>query len=167
MTRRKISRPVSPGLATRLVLFSVLATGIGQSMTFALLAPLGREVGLGEVQIGLIITCSSLVFTLTSPIWGRTCDAGGASRYCCWACSVMPSAACSLPRFSLGLKGLLTGMTLYLLAISSRVLMASLMSASPSAAQPISPTPPPPGSGSQEWAVWAPPAPWARSSARP
>ena len=61
-------------LANRLVLFSVLATGIGQSMTFTLLAPLGREVGLGEVQIGLIITCSSLAFTLTSPIWGRTSD---------------------------------------------------------------------------------------------
>ena len=35
--------------------------------------------------------------------------------------------------FYFGLKGLLTGATLYLLAIGSRVLMASLMSAAPGA----------------------------------
>ena len=63
--------------ATPLVLFSVLTTGVGQSMTFALLAPLGREVGFREVQVGLIITCSALVFTLTSPIWGRISDRWG------------------------------------------------------------------------------------------
>ncbi len=64
-------------LSTRLVLFSVLATGVGQSMTFTLLAPLGREVGLGEVQVGLIISCSSLAFTLTSLVWGRASDRWG------------------------------------------------------------------------------------------
>jgi len=67
----------SLSLAANLVLFSVLATGMGQSMTFALLAPLGREVGFGELQVGLIITCSSLVFTLASPVWGRVCDRWG------------------------------------------------------------------------------------------
>lgn len=122
-------------LSTRLVLFSVLATGIGQSMTFALLAPLGREVGLAEMQIGLIITCSSLVFTLTSPVWGRSCDRWGRKPVLLlglfgysFGCILFASV------FLFGLKGLLSGMTLYLLAISSRVLMASLMSAAPSAA---------------------------------
>jgi len=122
-------------LSTQLVLFSVLATGIGQSMTFALLAPLGREVSLGEVQIGLIITCSSLTFTLTSPIWGRTCDRWGRKPVLMlgllgysFGCIMFASI------FFFGLKGFLSGMTLYLLAIFSRVLMASLMSATPSAA---------------------------------
>jgi MFS family permease len=116
-------------------MFSVLATGIGQSMTFTLLAPLGREVGLGEVQIGLIITCSSLVFTLTSPVWGRTSDRWGRKPVLllglfgyAFGCTLFASV------FYCGLKGLLSGLTLYLLAISSRVLMASLMSATPSAA---------------------------------
>lgn len=126
--------PVSR-LSLRLVLFSVLTTGIGQSMTFALLAPLGREVGLGEVQIGLIITCSSLVFTLTSPIWGRGCDRWGRKPVMLLG---LFGYAFGLTLFTLvfqfGLKGLLSGMTLYSLAISSRVLMASLMSASPAAA---------------------------------
>ncbi len=122
-------------LANRLVLFSVLATGIGQSMTFTLLAPLGREVGLGEVQIGLIITCSSLAFTLTSPIWGRTSDRWGRKPVLLLGLSGY-TFGCLLFATVLfyGLKGLLSGLTLYLLVITSRVLMATLMSAAPSAA---------------------------------
>jgi MFS family permease len=113
----------------------VLATGIGQSMTFALLAPLGREVGLREIQVGLIITCSSLVFTLTSPVWGRTCDRWGRKPVLLigqfgYAFGALLFASV----FFFGLKGTLSGLSLYLLVISSRVLMASLMSAAPSAA---------------------------------
>ncbi len=122
-------------LSTRLVLFSVLATGIGQSMTFTLLAPLGREVGFGEVQVGLVISCSALLFTLTSPVWGRTSDRWGRKPVLllglfgyAFGCILFATA------FYFGLKGLLSGMTLYLLVISARVLMASLMSAAPSAA---------------------------------
>ncbi|OHB25889.1 MAG: hypothetical protein A2X84_05240 [Desulfuromonadaceae bacterium GWC2_58_13] len=135
MTSLNISPSSSSRLASRLVLFSVLTTGIGQSMTFALLAPLGREVGLREVQIGLIITCSSLVFTLASPIWGRTCDRWGRKPVLLigqfgYAFGALLFASV----FFFGLRGALSGLTLYALVISSRVLMASLMSAAPSAA---------------------------------
>ncbi len=135
MTNSIIPASPSARLASRLVLFSVLATGIGQSMTFALLAPLGREVGLLEVQVGLIITCSSLTFTLTSPIWGRTSDRWGRKPVLLigqfgYAFGALLFASV----FFFGLEGALSGLTLYLLVISSRVLMASLMSAAPSAA---------------------------------
>ncbi|WP_432823405.1 MFS transporter [Trichloromonas sp.] len=135
MTSAIIPPSAAARLASRLVLFSVLATGIGQSMTFALLAPLGREIGLREIQVGLIITCSSLVFTLTSPIWGRTCDRWGRKPVLLigqfgYAFGALLFASV----FFFGLKGALTGVTLYLLVIFSRVLMASLMSAAPSAA---------------------------------
>jgi len=128
--------PVSPSrLATALVLFSVLATGVGQSMTFALLAPLGREVGFRELQVGLIITCSALVFTLTSPVWGRICDRWGRKPTLVIG-QFGYAAGCLLfaAALDLGLRGVLAGLTLYLLAIASRVLMASLISASPAAA---------------------------------
>lgn len=135
MTSSSLLTTATSRLSTRLVLFSVLATGIGQSMTFTLLAPLGREVGLGEVQVGLIITCSSLVFTLASPGWGRTSDRWGRKPVLllglfgyAFGCFLFATA------FLFGLKGLLSGLTLYLLVIFSRVLMASLMSAAPSAA---------------------------------
>ena len=135
MTSASTPTPLASRLATRLVLFSVLATGLGQSMTFTLLAPLGREVGLAEVQVGLVITCSALVFTLTSPVWGRTSDRRGRKPVLllglfgyAFGCILFASV------FFYGLKGLLAGGVLYLCVLSSRVLMASLMSAAPSAA---------------------------------
>lgn len=122
-------------LSTRLVLFSVLATGVGQSMTFTLLAPLGREVGLGEVQVGLIISCSSLAFTLTSLVWGRASDRWGRKPVMLLGMfGYTFGSILFVSVFFFGLKGLLSGMALYLSVISSRVLMASLMSALPSAA---------------------------------
>ena len=135
MTSSTLPTTTASKLSIRLVMFSVLATGIGQSMTFTLLAPLGREVGFGEVQIGLIISCSALVFTLTSPFWGRTSDRWGRKPVLLmglfgytFGCIMFATV------FFFGLKGVLSGTTLYLLVISSRVLMASLMSAAPSAA---------------------------------
>jgi MFS family permease len=122
-------------LATRLVLFSVLSVGIGQSMTFALLAPLGREVGLSEVRIGVIITCSSLAFTLASPNWGRTCDRWGRRPVLLIGqFGYVVGSALFATVFLFGQRGLLVGLPLFLLAIFSRVLMALLMSAAPSAA---------------------------------
>jgi MFS family permease len=116
-------------------MFSVLATGIGQSMTFTLLAPLGREVGFAEIQVGLIISCSSLAFTLTSPFWGRKSDRWGRKPVMLLGMvGYTFGAALFAAVFSFGLKGLLSGMPLYLLVISARVFMASLMSAAPSAA---------------------------------
>jgi len=122
-------------LSIYLVLFSVLSVGIGQSMTFALLAPLGREVGLRETQIGLIVTCSSLTFTLASPVWGRVCDRWGRKPVLlvgqfgyALGCFLFATV------FLFGFRGVLVGIPLFLAAIISRVLMALLMSAAPSAA---------------------------------
>ncbi len=49
-------------------------------MLFAVLAPLGREVGLLEIQIGAIISSSSLTIFLTAPHWGRASDIHGRRR---------------------------------------------------------------------------------------
>jgi MFS family permease len=122
-------------LTIRLVLFSVLATGIGQSMTFALLAPLAREVGLTELQVGLIITCSALMFTLASPIWGRLSDRIGRKPVLLVGqLGYSLGAILFASVFLFGLNGVLSGRFLFLSAIVSRVLMAALISASPSAA---------------------------------
>jgi MFS family permease len=51
--------------------------GFAQTVLFAILAPLGREVGLVEVQIGAIISASSLTLFLVSPLWGSASDLWG------------------------------------------------------------------------------------------
>lgn len=135
MTSSPSSVAASSTRATRLVLFSVLATGIGQSMTFALLAPLGREVGLLEVQVGLVITCSALMFTLASPIWGRLSDRIGRKPVLLVGqLGYSLGAVLFATVFLFGFNGGLSGWLLFLLAMLSRVLMAALISASPSAA---------------------------------
>ena len=64
-------------LAKRTLLLAAGAMGFAQTVLFAILAPLGREVGLVEVQIGAIISASSLTLFLVSPLWGRASDLWG------------------------------------------------------------------------------------------
>ncbi|MCG8671989.1 MAG: MFS transporter [Pseudomonadales bacterium] len=61
-------------VAFRFIFMAIMAVSMGQTVVFAILAPLGREAGLVELQIGGIITCSSITFSLFSPIWGRASD---------------------------------------------------------------------------------------------
>ncbi|MFT5655485.1 MAG: MFS family permease, partial [Arenicella sp.] len=67
-------------LAKRTLMFASASMGFAQTVLFAILAPLGREVGLVEVQIGAIISCSSLTLFLVSPLWGRASDVWGRRR---------------------------------------------------------------------------------------
>ena len=64
-------------LAKRTLLLASASMGFAQTVLFAILGPLGREVGLLEVQIGAIISCSSLTLFLASPMWGRVSDSWG------------------------------------------------------------------------------------------
>ncbi len=53
-----------------LLLSAVGVTALGQTLGSTLLPSLGRATGLAEIQVGLIISCSSLAFALASPVWG-------------------------------------------------------------------------------------------------
>ena len=73
-----MSQPTAANaLAKRTLLLAAAAMGFAQTVVFAILAPLGREIGLIEVQIGAIISCSSLTIFLVSPLWGRASDMWG------------------------------------------------------------------------------------------
>lgn len=61
-----------------MVLFAcMIALGMGQTVVFAVLPPLGREIGLAEIQVGAIVSASSIAFFLASPLWGRLSDRRG------------------------------------------------------------------------------------------
>jgi MFS family permease len=66
--------------AKRTLLFSLIAVGMGQTVLFAILAPLGREIGLSVIQIGAIISASSITVFMCTPIWGRASDRWGRKR---------------------------------------------------------------------------------------
>ena len=70
----------SPVYARRTLLVSLVSVGMGFTVLFPVLAPLGREIGLSEFQITSIIAASSLTVFLISPIWGRMSDLWGRKR---------------------------------------------------------------------------------------
>jgi MFS family permease len=114
---------------------SLLSTAIGQSLVFAILPPLGREVELSEIQITSIIAASALVFGIVSPYWGRYSDRRGRK----------PVILIGLVGYTLGtlafaslfqaaLMGLMSGLVLYILALTFRCAQALIMSATGPAA---------------------------------
>lgn len=64
-------------LAFALLLGAVCCIGMGQTVTFSILPPIGREIGLSERQVGLIFSVSALLWLLTSTFWGRMSDRYG------------------------------------------------------------------------------------------
>jgi len=107
----------------------VFVHGMGQTIVFAILPPLGREIGLQEIAIGAIISMSSLVFFLSSRTWGRLSDRWGRKPVILiglWGYGIGTLVFALL--FGLGMKGILGGTLLYGLIISTRMLQALLMS---------------------------------------
>ena len=122
-------------MARRTLLSSFLIIWAGFSALFPLLGPLGRRVGMTELEITSIIGASSLCVFLMTPFWGRLSDRIGRK----------PVMLIGLFGFTFGtlifnsilaagLSGLLSGFTLYALLIASRLLHASVMSATMPAA---------------------------------
>ena len=64
----------SEARAKRILLISLVVVGMGFTVLFPILAPVGREMGLTEFQITAIIGASSITVFLASPRWGRLSD---------------------------------------------------------------------------------------------
>lgn len=58
----------------------LVANGMGHSFLLIVLPPLGRQLGFGDVQTGLLLSLSALIMTLTAPVWGHLCEAWGRRR---------------------------------------------------------------------------------------
>jgi MFS family permease len=121
----------SPIQARRTLLFSLVCIGMGFTVLFPVLAPLGREIGLTEIQITSIIAASSLTVFLSSPLWGRVSDVWGRKRVI--MIGLFGFSAGTLLFNSVlyaGLSNLLTGTALFVALIVARMMHASVMSAS-------------------------------------
>lgn len=111
-----------------LLYLAVMTTAMGQTLVFALLPLLGRSVHLREVQVGTVITLSSLVFALATRQWGRWSNSLGRRRIIqtgLLGYSVGTLVFASL--FWLGMHGYVAGMMLWGMLILSRCLQSSVM----------------------------------------
>src|SRR3954449_2806649 len=125
----------SPDRARRTLLASLVSVGMGFTVLFPVLAPLGREIGLTEIQITSIIAASSMTVFVSSPRWGRISDVWGRKRVILIGLFGF-SAGTVLFNSVLyaGLSRALTGTALFGALVVSRMLHASVMSATMPAA---------------------------------
>lgn len=119
-----------------LMLFAGLVSiGMGQSLMFAILPPVARNLGLSEVQVGVIFAVSGLLWVLSSPFWGRLSDRWG--RRPVILVGLLGYAA-SMVMFGLvvqaNLAGWLALMPTYVLMIATRAVFGVLGSATAPAA---------------------------------
>ena len=99
-------------------------------MLFAVLGPLGREVGLSELQISSVLAASSLMMFLASPVWGRVSDHLGRKRVMIIGLlGYMVGNLLFTSIFKFAMLGLLVPLSVYLALIFTRILNAILMSA--------------------------------------
>jgi hypothetical protein len=73
---------VGSSMDRRVLLPLLGAMFTGQQLLGPVLAPLSRELGLDEVQLGFVLTSAVVVFTLGSLAWGPR-PIGGATAASC------------------------------------------------------------------------------------
>ena len=89
------SSPPDKALARQILFLVPLAAmmvNMGQSVLFATLPMLGRQLQFSEVQVTALISLSALTYFLTSPYWGRYSDTVGRKKVILLGCSVILSA---------------------------------------------------------------------------
>ena len=112
------------------LILALMATGMGQSLVFAILAPLGREVQLGELQITSIIAISALVFGVIAPRWGRFSDKVGRKPIIITGLvGYTVGTFLFTSVFYAGLSGVLSGTALYVVLLLARCSQSVVMSA--------------------------------------
>ena len=113
-----------------ILILALMSTGMGQSLVFAILAPLGREVRLGELQITSIIAFSALIFGLAAPYWGRLSDHVGRKPIMITGLlGYTVGTVLFTSVFLAGMTGLLSGALLYAMLLITRCCQSIVMSA--------------------------------------
>ena len=107
----------------RLILLVGLITyGMGQSLLFVIFAPLARQLGLQEWQLGLIIAASNVMLAFSAPLWGRASQRMGRRKvYLIGLGGFAAGYAALAVGVQVGLNGLISGGPLFILLIALRL----------------------------------------------
>lgn len=57
-----------------ILLVGLITYGMGQSLLFVIFAPIARDLGLAEWQLGFVIAASNMALAVSAPRWGRVSD---------------------------------------------------------------------------------------------
>lgn len=113
-----------------LLIGGLLTTAIGQSFIFAILPPLGRDVGFNELQINSLISSSALIFSIGSALWGGVSDRWGRKPVILIGLAgYAVGNLCFALMFDAALRGWLTGLPLFITALFLRCSQSVIMSA--------------------------------------
>ncbi|MGO2746890.1 MFS transporter [Microbacterium sp.] len=115
------SETTAPRPQIPLLLAAVLLIYLGQMTLNPIIAPLSREVGLAEWQIGVTISTAAVMVVLTSQFWGRRSQSLGRKPVLV-AAFVLATVAMILFALLawLGMSGAITGVSLFLLFVALR-----------------------------------------------
>ncbi|NDV92662.1 MFS transporter [Alteromonas sp. 345S023] len=111
---------------------ALLATSIGQSVMLTTLPSMGREAGLSEFHIAIIMSSSAFIFAIGTSFWSRVAKHKGYRKLL-----MVGLAGYSIGTFafagmwSLGYAGVLCGSALFFALLITRSLQSTIMSASP------------------------------------
>lgn len=128
--------PRARAFAVALLLLGAVCAGMGQTIVFSVLPPLARELGLGDMKVGIIFMVSAICWVSMGPRWGRLSDERGRKPF---IVAGLAGFAVSMILFGgavgFGLAGAVSGLPLYLLLVLTRSFYGLIGSAGPPAAQ--------------------------------
>lgn len=119
-----------------LLFLSLFNSVLGLSILFPILAPLGRKLGLTELQVGWLSTSYALMQFIASPLWGRRSERSGRKPILIigvWGFGLGFGAFGVVAQ--LGLDGVISGTPLFVALLATRVLGGMLSSATMPTAQ--------------------------------
>ena len=122
--------------AFQILFVCLLSLGMGQSLFFAVLPPIARDLGMTEFQTSMIFSLSALMWVLTSTFWGGQSDYIGRK-----AVILMGLLGFAVSTFifaivvSLGMAGLVSLALMFPLLISARAIFGAFSSGTMPASQ--------------------------------
>lgn len=125
-----IAPPVPATPQVNVVVATVFLVFMGQMTLNPVVAPLSRDLGLAEWQIGLVISTAAITIVLTSRSWGRRSQQWGRKPILVGATIAgLLATALFAVLAQLGVNGVLTGGLLFALLIVSRGILLGLAAA--------------------------------------
>ena len=104
-----------------LLFLCLIANGVGQTLMFAILPPLARDLGLSEFQVGSIFAVSATIWVFSSAFWGARSDVWGRRPVILIGLAAFGISTLAFASVLLfGLWGLIAPMTTYVLLVATR-----------------------------------------------